>query len=106
HRNIGLAPPDGVASLFVLNNELVLGAATRVLAGRDNERTVLGEEPFAMTHCFLDKLRCAPVFGHVRARLDGFATDHHLGHVLAFPFFAGPLHTYATPAAQKGRPAS
>src|SRR5690606_24422277 len=31
HRNIGLAPPDGVARLFVLNNELVLGAATRVL---------------------------------------------------------------------------
>src|SRR3546814_2614207 len=66
HRNIGLAPPDGVASLIILNDELVLGAAAGVLAGRDDERAILGEQAFAMAQRILDQSRGAPVFGHIR----------------------------------------
>src|SRR3546814_8212102 len=38
HRHVGLAPPDRVTRLVVLDDELVLGAASGVLAGRDDEQ--------------------------------------------------------------------
>src|SRR5690606_27339300 len=52
HRHVGLAPPDGVARLIVLDNELVLGAAAGVLACRDNKWAVLRQESLAVTHGF------------------------------------------------------
>src|SRR3546814_9560349 len=50
HRHVGLAPPDRVTRLVVLDDELVLGAASGVLAGRDDERAVLGKPPFIVAH--------------------------------------------------------
>src|SRR3546814_1566916 len=49
HRHIGLAPPDSVGGLRILDDELVLGAAAGVLAGGDDEWTVLGQQSFAVT---------------------------------------------------------
>src|SRR3546814_7086477 len=55
HRHIGLAPPDSVGGLRILDDELVLGAAAGVLAGGDDEWTVLGQQSFAVTDRFLDQ---------------------------------------------------
>jgi hypothetical protein len=71
HRDIGLAPPDGIARFIVLDDELVLGAAPGVLAGFDDERAILGEQAFAMAKRILNEPRRAPVFGYIRLRLDG-----------------------------------
>src|SRR3546814_6851342 len=57
HRHIGLAPPDSVGGLRILDDELVLGAAAGVLAGGDDEWTVLGQQSFAVTDRFLDQPR-------------------------------------------------
>src|SRR3546814_2434724 len=70
HRHIGLAPPDSVGGLRILDDELVLGAAAGVLAGGDDEWTVLGQQSFAVTDRFLDQPRRTPVFSHIRLRLD------------------------------------
>src|SRR5690606_37224898 len=53
-----------------------------------------------------DELRRAPVFGHVRPCFDGPTADHNVGHCPGLSLFRRPLHTYAIPAEQKGRPAS
>ncbi len=82
HGDVRLAPPDGVGGLGVLNDELVLGAAPRVLARLDDKRAVLGEPAFAVAHRVLDQRRRAPVFGHLRLRLDAVAAEHNLGHLL------------------------
>src|SRR3546814_11815070 len=79
HRHIGLAPPDSVGGLRILDDELVLGAAAGVLAGGDDEWTVLGQQSFAVTDRFLDQPRRTPVFSHIRLRFDGPTADHHLG---------------------------
>src|SRR3546814_15702340 len=82
HRHVGLAPADRVTRLVVLDDELVLCAASGVLAGRDDERAVLGKPPFIVSHRILDQRRRAPVFGHIRLRLDAVAADHNPGHLL------------------------
>src|SRR3546814_4204730 len=86
HRHIGLAPPDGVRGLGILDDELVPGAAPGVLAGGDDERAVLGEQALAMADRILHQPRRAPVFGHVRLRFNGPTTDHHLGHCPGLSF--------------------
>src|SRR3546814_3468947 len=63
HRHVGLAPPDRVRGLGILDDELVLRAAPRVPAGRDDERAVLGEPAFIVAHRILDQGRRALVFG-------------------------------------------
>src|SRR3546814_20352606 len=41
HRHIGLAPPDSVGGLRILDAELVLGAAAGVLAGGEDRKSVV-----------------------------------------------------------------
>src|SRR3546814_13532035 len=50
HRHVGLAPPDRVRGLGILDDELVLRAAPRLHAGRDDERAVLGQPAFIVAH--------------------------------------------------------
>ena len=82
HRDVGLAPPDGVGGFGILDDELVLGAAAGVLARRDDERAILGKQAFAVAAGLFDKLRGGPVRGHIRFRLDRHIADHNLGHCL------------------------
>src|SRR3546814_17799407 len=87
HRHIGLAPPDSVGGLRILDDELVLGAAAGVLAGGDDEWTVLGQQSFAVTDRFLDQPRRPPVFRPIRLRFDGPTADHPLGHYPGLTLF-------------------
>src|SRR3546814_5053158 len=66
HRHIGLAPPDGVRGLGILDDEFVPGAAPGVLAGGDDERAALGEQALTMADRILHQSRRAPVSGYVR----------------------------------------
>ena len=57
HALVGLAPPHGVFGFGIADDELVLRTATGVLAGFDDQRTVLGELAFAAGDRMLDQLR-------------------------------------------------
>src|SRR3546814_14105141 len=82
---------DLVTRLVVLDDELVLGAASGVLAGRDDERAVLGKPPFIVAHRILDQRRRAPVFGQLSLRPDGVAADHNLGPLIRLSFSTADL---------------
>ena len=57
HRLVAVIPPDHVIRQLVLDGELVLRAATGVLAGADDKRAVLGKQAFSATDRMLDERR-------------------------------------------------
>ena len=67
HRHIGLAPPDGVLRLGILDDELVAGAAAGMLASLDDQRAVLGQNALAIGKRGLDQRRSAevPILGGI-----------------------------------------
>src|SRR4029079_15518709 len=57
HRLVAVVPPDAVLGKRVLDRELVLGAASRVLAGADDKRAVLRQQSLATANRVLDQWR-------------------------------------------------
>ena len=57
HRFVAVVPPDDVLRQVILDRELVLRASTGVLAGANDQRPVLGEQPFAAAHRMLHQRR-------------------------------------------------
>src|SRR5690242_7928307 len=57
HRLVAVVPPDHVLGQLILDGELVLRAATRVLAGANDERPILRQQAFATANGMLDQRR-------------------------------------------------
>ena len=62
-----VVPPDGVFGGLVAHDELVIGAAAGVLAGRDGKTAAFGHQAFAARHGLLIE--------HRRRRIPGNAVD-------------------------------
>ena len=67
HGDVGLAPPDGILRLGILDDELVLGRTASVLAGGDDERAVNTQYAFSIAYCVLDERCRAQVRENFRA---------------------------------------
>ena len=57
HFDVGTTPPNGVFGLFIADDKFILGRATCMLAGLDDQRAVFSHYALAVDERILDQLR-------------------------------------------------